>query len=42
MSTATVYAHRFDASNVEGTGVIGGGEANVPGHWAYSVEIAKR
>lgn len=42
MSTATIYAHRFDASNVEGTGVIGGGEANVPGYWAYSVEIAKR
>jgi NAD dependent epimerase/dehydratase family enzyme len=42
MSTATIYAHRFDASNVEGTGVIGGGEANVPDHWAYSVDIAKR
>lgn len=42
MSTATIYAHRFDASNVEATGVIGGGEANVPGYWAYSVDIAKR
>lgn len=42
MSTATIYAHRFDASNVELTGVIGGGEANVPGYWAYSVDIAKR
>lgn len=42
MSTATIYAHRFDASNVEGTGVLGGGEANVPGYWAYSVDIAKR
>lgn len=42
MSTATIYAHRFDASNVEGTGVIGGGEAHVPGYWAYSVDIAKR
>jgi uncharacterized protein len=24
MSTATIYAHRFDASNDEATGVIGG------------------
>lgn len=42
MSTATVYAHRFDAPNDEATGVIGGGEPDVPDYWAYSVEIAKR
>jgi hypothetical protein len=42
MSTATIYAHRFDAANDEHTGVIGGTEADVPGYWAYSVEIAKR
>lgn len=41
MSTATVYAHRFDAPNDEATGVIGGKEPDVPGYWAYSVEIAK-
>lgn len=42
MSTATIYAHRFDAANDEKTGVIGGREPDVPGYWAYSVEIAKR
>ncbi|MEV4001392.1 TIGR01777 family oxidoreductase [Actinomadura sp. NPDC049753] len=41
MSTATVYAHRFDAPNDEATGVIGGTEPGVPGYWAYSVKIAK-
>lgn len=41
MSTATIYAHRFDAANDEATGVIGGSEAGVPDYWAYSVEIAK-
>ncbi|MFC7615483.1 NAD-dependent epimerase/dehydratase family protein [Actinokineospora soli] len=42
MSTATIYAHRFDAANDEATGVIGGSELDVPGYWAYSVEIAKQ
>ncbi|MFI7675489.1 TIGR01777 family oxidoreductase [Actinophytocola sp. NPDC049390] len=42
MSTATIYAHRVDAANDEVTGVIGGEEPDVPGYWAYSVEIAKR
>ncbi|MFD5734575.1 TIGR01777 family oxidoreductase [Streptomyces sioyaensis] len=41
MSTATVYAHRFDAAHDEATGVIGGSEAGVPDYWAYSVEIAQ-
>ncbi|MEU6540237.1 TIGR01777 family oxidoreductase [Streptomyces sp. NPDC047000] len=41
MSTATVYAHRFDAPNDEATGVIGGTEAGVPDYWSYSVDIAK-
>jgi uncharacterized protein (TIGR01777 family) len=41
MSTATVYAHRYDAPNDEATGVIGGDEPGVPGYWSYSVEIAK-
>lgn len=41
MSTATVYAHRFDAPNDEATGVLGGTEPGVPDYWAYSVEIAQ-
>src|SRR5262249_19548725 len=41
MSTATIYAHRFDAANDEHDGLIGGGESGVPGYWAYSVEIAR-
>lgn len=41
MSTATIYAHRFDAANDEANGVIGGGEAGAPGYWGYSVKIAK-
>ncbi|MEU1517462.1 DUF1731 domain-containing protein [Streptomyces sp. NPDC005811] len=40
MSTATIYAHRFDAAHDEDTGVLGGHERDVPGHWAYSVDIA--
>ncbi|HEX4517878.1 MAG TPA: DUF1731 domain-containing protein, partial [Polyangiaceae bacterium] len=41
MSTATIYAHRFDAPNGESTGVIGGSEPDVPAYWARSVHIAK-
>ncbi|MEV7006683.1 DUF1731 domain-containing protein [Streptosporangium sp. NPDC051022] len=41
MSTATVYAHRFDAPNDEATGVLGGTEPGVPGYWGYSVKIAE-
>jgi len=41
MSTATIYAHRFDAAHDETTGVIGGSEPGVPGYWAYSVDIAR-
>ncbi|MGW0948689.1 TIGR01777 family oxidoreductase [Streptomyces sp. NPDC002623] len=40
MSTATIYSHRFDAPNDEATGLIGGAEADVPGYWGYSVDIA--
>ncbi|GHC59953.1 TIGR01777 family oxidoreductase [Streptomyces cinnamoneus] len=42
MSTATIYAHRYDAPNDERTGIIGGSEAGVPGYWAFSVDIARR
>ncbi len=41
MSTATIYAHRFDAANDEATGIIGGQEQNVPAYWARSIDIAK-
>jgi uncharacterized protein len=40
MSTATIYAHRFDAANDEATGLIGGSEPGVPGYWSFSVDIA--
>ncbi|WP_328429475.1 TIGR01777 family oxidoreductase [Streptomyces sp. NBC_00443] len=41
MSTATIYAHRFDAPNDEVTGIIGGSEPDVPDYWAYSIDIAR-
>jgi len=41
MSTATIYAHRFDAANDEDTGILGGNETDVPSYWARSIEIAK-
>lgn len=40
MSTATIYAHRFDAPNDEATGQIGGDEPDVPGYWKRSIDIA--
>ena len=41
MSTATIYAHRYDAPNDEATGVIGGAEPSVPALWGRSVDVAK-
>jgi NAD dependent epimerase/dehydratase family enzyme len=41
MSTATIYAHRYDAPHDEDTGIIGGEEPDVPGYWASSVRIAR-
>ncbi|MEU1906218.1 TIGR01777 family oxidoreductase [Streptomyces hygroscopicus] len=41
MSTATIYAHRYDAPHDEATGVIGGSEPDVPRYWDFSVHIAK-
>jgi uncharacterized protein (TIGR01777 family) len=40
-STATIYAHRFDAANDERSGIIGGGEANAPDTWRFSIEVAR-
>ena len=41
MSTATIYSHRYDAPNDEASGIIGGGEPNVPDTWRFSIEVAK-
>lgn len=39
-STATIYAHRFDAPNDDVTGIIGGHEADAPDTWNFSIEVA--
>lgn len=41
MSTATIYAHRYDAPNDESGGILGGEEPNAPGTWRFSIEVAK-
>src|SRR5262249_20597003 len=41
MSTATIYAHRFDAPNDEVTGRIGGEEPDALSYWKFSIDIAK-
>ncbi len=40
-STATIYAHRFDAPNDERTGVLGGDEPGVPETWRFSIKVAR-
>ncbi|MEP7000891.1 MAG: TIGR01777 family oxidoreductase [bacterium] len=40
MSTATIYAHRFDAANDETFGIIGGNEPDAPDTWRFSIEVA--
>ena len=40
-STATVYAHRYEAPNDEATGVVGGSEPDAPDAWRFSVDVAK-
>jgi uncharacterized protein (TIGR01777 family) len=39
-STATIYAHRYDAPNDEATGIIGGAEPNAPDTWRFSTDVA--
>jgi uncharacterized protein (TIGR01777 family) len=39
-STATIYAHRYDAPNDEATGIIGGSESNSPDTWRFSIDVA--
>ena len=40
-STATIYAHRFDAPNDEGTGILGGSEPSAPSAWLFSIDVAR-
>ena len=39
-STATIYAHRYDAPNDEATGIIGGVEPDAPEAWRFSTDLA--
>jgi len=39
-STATIYAHRYDAPNDEDTGILGGSDAHAPDTWRFSIEVA--
>ncbi len=39
-STATIYAHRYDAPNDEATGVLGGSEPNASSTWRFSIDVA--
>ena len=40
-STATLYAHRYDAPNDEATGIIGGAEPHAPDTWRFSIDVVK-
>jgi len=40
-STATIYAHRYDAANDEATGIIGGSEPNAPVAWRFSIDVVR-
>lgn len=39
-STATIYAHRYDAPNDEETGIVGGLEPDAPDTWRFSIDVA--
>jgi uncharacterized protein len=41
-STATLYAHRYDAPNDEATGIIGGSEPGAPDTWRFSIDVVKK
>ena len=40
-STATIYAHRYEAPNDEITGILGGDEPGAPDTWRFSIDVAK-
>jgi uncharacterized protein len=39
-STATIYAHTYDAPNDEVSGILGGTEPNAPDTWRFSIDVA--
>jgi len=41
-STATIYAHRFDAPNDEADGIIGGSERKAPDTWRFSIDVVTK
>lgn len=41
MSTATIYAHRYDAPNDERSGLLGGSEPGAPDTWRFSIDVAE-
>ena len=40
-STATIYAHRYDAPNDEASGLVGGVEPDAPSAWKFSIDVAR-
>jgi uncharacterized protein (TIGR01777 family) len=40
-STATIYAHRYDAPNDERSGILGGHEMHAPSAWRFSIDVAQ-
>jgi uncharacterized protein (TIGR01777 family) len=40
-STATIYAHRYDAGNDEDTGILGGDEQGAPDTWNFSIDVSQ-
>jgi uncharacterized protein (TIGR01777 family) len=40
-STATIYAHRYDAPNDEAHGILGGHEPNLPDTWRFSYDVCR-
>ena len=40
-STATIYAHRYDAPNDERSGILGGHEPGAPDTWRFSIDVAR-
>jgi uncharacterized protein len=39
-STATIYAHTYEAAHDEVSGAIGGSEPDAPASWRFSIEVA--
>lgn len=40
-SSATIYAHRYDAPNDEHTGILGGAEPGAPKAWRFSTDVVR-